>query len=596
MASTATITKLSVALDSDKDLVLQFETAVQKYLLIVILSDTNNLGWRESRAIIDSLETVRVGQTMDEATFKALATKLSSKYDKVRGPFEQQGIYALVVQASRGRINTSSDNTLVMTSLEVSAKDNLLLLRSYTKMETSFAVAMVTAKDGLELSDSECRLFLGTLSLLEVGNKITEDYIVSTMQKIKSKGYFVDVSKKSFDGKECLVCIISTSGGKKEKQSSSSSVSDTSTILSSISDSGDLQCPYAGITYVKALKESGQAQVYDARKEGKRVAVKVFNEGDDQIDTYKTELRMLLQMTRHKNVVKIIDFFETPKPAIVMEFIEGQDLHDYLEEKGGQSQAEGLKLCIGIAEGLTHMHRHGIIHRDLKSMNILRRSDGTPVIIDLGLGSVLRKPRGTAGADGKSAEMTIAKLCEPMSDSHVAAQTIGMKGTLLWMAPEMITSHTWSDRTDVYALAIIAWEIFSGKQPFLSEMNVSNLGPLAIMLSIISGERPSLSAMSHVDTWVRKLIVQCWDGEPAKRPKMIQVLQTLQRSDPDLLFKSADLDGSGALSFGEFVMFLERHMPGSIDGSNMFSTFKTFTDKESKMTINGFYQFCKSSK
>ena len=66
---------------------------------------------------------------------------------------------------------------------------------------------------------------------------------------------------------------------------------------------------------------------------------------------------------------------------------------DYLKQNGSQKEAESRKLAVGIAEGLFHLHRHGIIHRDFKSANILRQHDSTLAIIDLGLVSVILKSK-----------------------------------------------------------------------------------------------------------------------------------------------------------------------------------------------------------
>lgn len=589
------VRNIFLAFDDDKDLAILSETREQKFVICIVIADTGDIGWKESQAIIDCLENLRVGKVMDIPNFKALCSTLAEKYDKVRGPFIQHDVYAAVVKTSRGRFSAKTVDTLTTSQLDLKAEDNNILFRSYTRKDTSFLVVLRVTEKNMVLNYIDCKLFLGVLSLLEAGNDISEDLFLTTMAKRKSQGIGLDISQRTIKEHVCTYAVLSGPGRKdrSKTESSSSSITSTVTEISTVTeDDSRNESPYPGIIYRRALKKSGQAQVYDAMRQGKRVAVKVFLEGDDQVDTYKTELRMLLQMSQHPNVVRVIDFFETPKPALVMEFVEGQDLMDYLEQNGGFSQRDGLKLCLGIANGLNHLHKYGIIHRDMKTANILRRSDGAPIIIDLGLGSILKQkkfdPPGHTGALNRRGETSINDLCAAMSSTHIAAQTVGIKGTLFWMAPEMIVSQSWSDRTDVYAFAIIMWEIFSGKTPFLSEINDdAGLSPMAIMVGIMVGKRPSLQEIAHIEPWLKVVIQDCWHNEPSKRPRMSKILERLQRSDPESLFRAADVDKSGHISFAEFVNFLEKYIPGKVSEEGMYPLFKSHS-VNGKMTMSGF--------
>lgn len=82
-------------------------------------------------------------------------------------------------------------------------------------------------------------------------------------------------------------------------------------------------------------------------------------------------------------MVNVLAFSENPRPNVVLEIVLGENVRDVVYQHGAVSEKDWVTFARGVADGLAHLHNLGIIHRDLKSPNILRRSDGTPVIIDL---------------------------------------------------------------------------------------------------------------------------------------------------------------------------------------------------------------------
>ena len=177
------------------------------------------------------------------------------------------------------------------------------------------------------------------------------------------------------------------------------------------------------IVATKKLKESGQADVFRGKltqRDGsqKEVAIKVFHKTEDWHDC-KLALMALLRISGHPNVMEVWDFFEVPKPASIMRFVSGGDLRDHLDTNGRFAVREAKLLLQGIGEGLKHLHEHSLVHRDLKSPNVLLEKSANgqynPVLIDLGMGKVV-------------------------TESASQFQTTAMKGTPVWMAPEMIVS------------------------------------------------------------------------------------------------------------------------------------------------------------
>lgn len=348
------------------------------------------------------------------------------------------------------------------------------------------------------------------------------------------------------------------------------------------------QCPYPRITFTAILKEGGQAQVYAGTRGDQKVAIKVFSAiggVEDAISAYKTELRMLLKMSRHPNVVEVLEFFENPRPALVTRLIDGEDLMDYLRRHGRCNEEEGRKLAVGIARGLCHLHRHGVIHRDLKSLNILRQKDGMPIIIDLGLGSILERQMKTDNG------ATVEQLHASFLTTDLFDKTQCFKGTVAWVAPEMITEQVWSAKTDVYAYGIILWELFSGKRPYVQPDEEQQPAPLALLMRIVSGERPDMSAVSHVSGDLQGLIQICWHSKPSERPSMKRVIQMLCAEDPKEVFASFNISKTGALNFGEFAMFLQQYAP-LLPSQGMHAIFVAAdADKSGDISLTEFEAF-----
>ena len=234
------------------------------------------------------------------------------------------------------------------------------------------------------------------------------------------------------------------------------------------------------------------------------VALKIFRSEDDWNDC-KVELKNLLRAGGHANVMEVLDFFEKPKPCMVMRLVRGGDLMDYLEKHGALKVDVAVSVLRGIALGLQHLHSHGIAHRDMKSPNILLQLPSMdPVLIDLGMGKFV-------------------------GSGSVTAHTTGAKGTLLWMAPEMMTDNLSGRKIDIYALGIIMWEIFSGQVPF-NEYNFGNFGQFVLHVGI-HNKRPSIDVVRRaagVKPGHVALIQKCWVADPDSRPTATEFLQELE--------------------------------------------------------------------
>lgn len=166
---------------------------------------------------------------------------------------------------------------------------------------------------------------------------------------------------------------------------------------------------------------------------------------------FEREARAAVKI-KSEHVARVTDVgtLETGAPYMVMEFLNGMDLGDYLETTGPLPFHEAADYLLQACEAIAEAHALGIVHRDLKPTNLFRiiRSDGTPSIkvLDFGISKV---------TNGSDAAMT---------------QTTSMMGSPYYMSPEQMTSaKSVDERTDIWALGIILHELLSGKVPYQGE-------------------------------------------------------------------------------------------------------------------------------
>ena len=144
----------------------------------------------------------------------------------------------------------------------------------------------------------------------------------------------------------------------------------------------------------------------------------------------------------HPNIVQIRAFEENNgNPFLVMDYIEGQTLDDYLAEKGKLSEDETIRLLKPIADALDYAHGEGVVHRDVKPANIMIRKDGHPFILDFGIAREIQE--------------TMTRVTGKLSS-----------GTLLYMSPEQLRGQPPKAAQDVYSFAAMAYECLKGEPPF----------------------------------------------------------------------------------------------------------------------------------
>jgi len=209
----------------------------------------------------------------------------------------------------------------------------------------------------------------------------------------------------------------------------------------------------------------------------------------------------LLSLLRHRNIVRYIGAsLQAPDLCVLTELCDGS-LSDllYKNNTGKLRPDQMLSFAKQIAKGMKYLHnlKPMIIHRDLKSSNLLVDSSMTCKISDFGLSRIKNE--------------SVTKIS-------------GMLGTPGWSAPEIYKQDKYNEKVDMYSYAVVLSEIITGEKPYagLNQMQIA-------FATVYQGQRPSLP--DSVPKQLRHLIKGCWDGTPAKRPTWDKILDTLVLMD-----------------------------------------------------------------
>jgi eukaryotic-like serine/threonine-protein kinase len=206
---------------------------------------------------------------------------------------------------------------------------------------------------------------------------------------------------------------------------------------------------------LQILGEGGMGAVYKARDRelNRMVALKVIRpdlaHSEAIIGRFKQELLLATQVT-HKNVIRIYDLSEAEgMKFITMEYVEGEDLHALMRQKKKLSPVEAVEIMQQVCRALEAAHSVGIIHRDLKPQNVMRDKSGRILVMDFGLARTLE-------GDGMT-------------------QTGALVGTMDYMSPEQALGKDLDQRSDLFALGLIFYELLTGKMPYKADSVVASL-------------------------------------------------------------------------------------------------------------------------
>ncbi|KAJ2702442.1 hypothetical protein FB645_004261 [Coemansia sp. IMI 203386] len=245
---------------------------------------------------------------------------------------------------------------------------------------------------------------------------------------------------------------------------------------------------------LQLIGEGQYGKVYKAvhRRSGVVVAMKIISKIGRkrvEIETYREEMRLLTQLD-HRNIIRLIEYFETDTDIyIVLEHCKC-DLSVYLKRRGGYLRMEEVRgIALQLVAALGYLHSLGVVHHDIKLPNALIGTDGRVKLCDLGLATQLTK-------DGKP----------------IYVQTL--KGTPLYMAPEMLRRSRYTYKADLWSLGVLLYELYVGKTPFRTN-SLADLKQNIMEEDIIWPKRIPAQLKSFLDSLLQK--------DPASRPHWRQL-------------------------------------------------------------------------
>ncbi len=243
---------------------------------------------------------------------------------------------------------------------------------------------------------------------------------------------------------------------------------------------------------LQLLGEGGMGAVYKARdvELEREVALKVIKpemaEHPEILQRFKQELILARQIT-DRNVIRIFDIGEAGRTKfITMEYLEGEDLHRILKQRGKLDVAEAVDIMEQVASGLAAAHREGIIHRDLKPGNIIRDKSGRVVVMDFGLAR-------TFSGDGMT-------------------RTGAMLGTIEYMSPEQAQGGDLRASSDIFTVGLILYELLAGVTPFYAESVIASL-----LMRTQQRAVPLADIDKNIPGTLSNIVVKCLEKDPGKR-------------------------------------------------------------------------------
>ncbi|KAH9115853.1 hypothetical protein AeMF1_010134 [Aphanomyces euteiches] len=250
----------------------------------------------------------------------------------------------------------------------------------------------------------------------------------------------------------------------------------------------------------KCIGVGSSCKVYKAIWRGTEVAIKKFTSQNTETvnKEFKHEVQMMIHLGCHPCIVLFLAVCTTPKcivfeylPFSLFEQINGSQDPSKKIPPFPNTWQKRLQMIMDVARGLQFLHSFNIVHRDLKSLNLLITDEGRVKLADFGIAKVAQ-------------DEFMTRCC----------------GTYQWMAPEVIVSQTYSVSADIYSFGVVMWEICEASVPF-----ADTPAALVAMAVIQENKRPTISP--NIPTPLKDLISRCWDREANLRPDAATIVNAL---------------------------------------------------------------------
>ncbi|MBP3334539.1 MAG: Stk1 family PASTA domain-containing Ser/Thr kinase [Ruminiclostridium sp.] len=275
----------------------------------------------------------------------------------------------------------------------------------------------------------------------------------------------------------------------------------------------------------------GMADIYKAKDitEDRIVAVKIlkneFAGSEDFLRRFRNESKAIALLS-HPNIVKIYDVgFNEQIQFIVMEYIDGISLAEYIKLQGVLKWKDAVYFTVQILRALQHAHDRGIVHRDIKSQNVMMLPDGTIKVMDFGIARFNRE-----------------------TDKTLSEKAIG---SVHYISPEQARGEMTDEKSDIYSVGVMLYEMLTGQKPFDGET------PVAIALQHMqTPPKPLREINSSIPEGLEEITLKAMQKEPSMRyqtaGEMINDIEEFKK-DPSIVFEYKYFSADGSTKYFDKV-------------------------------------------
>eukprot|EP00250_Pteridium_aquilinum_P015588 c22657_g1_i1 orf=232-1950(-) len=243
------------------------------------------------------------------------------------------------------------------------------------------------------------------------------------------------------------------------------------------------------------------SRIYHGMYRESPVAVKVIRQPDedgflaDRLEKSFMQEVTILSCLQHQNVIKFIAACKKPPVlCVITEYLPGGSIRAFLHKREGKVLPipQVLRMALDVTYGMEYLHMKGVVHRDLKSENLVLGDDGCVKILDF----------GTSCFESE---------CNSCGDNL---------GTYRWMAPEMLSQKPYTRKVDIYSFGIVLWELLTAHLPY------EDMGAVQAAFCVINkNTRPPIP--EDCPSLLKDLMCHCWSTEPEERPEFWEILRVL---------------------------------------------------------------------
>ncbi|XP_057831140.1 probable serine/threonine-protein kinase SIS8 isoform X1 [Cryptomeria japonica] len=291
------------------------------------------------------------------------------------------------------------------------------------------------------------------------------------------------------------------------------SISSCNTKHPLMDDVAECEIPWENLLIGERIGLGSYGEVYHADWNGTEVAVKKFLDQDfsgDALEQFRSEVR-IMQRLRHPNIVLFMGAVtRPPNLSILTEFLPRGSLYKLLHRPNIQiDEKRRLRMALDVAKGMNYLHTSNptIVHRDLKSPNLLVDKNWNVKVCDFGLSRLKH---------------------------HTFLSSKSTAGTPEWMAPEVLRNELSNEKCDVYSFGVILWELATLRMPW------SGMNPMQVVGAVGFQDR-RLDIPKEVDPMVAKIISACWQNDPSLRPSFAQLMASLKPLQRLVLLPQSEL-------------------------------------------------------